>query len=77
VSVNRSVLEQLIKKPAAKEIFRAYAGYAGWSAGQLEREMLMGGWQIAEADPETIFKKPSSEIWQELNRENETIHIDI
>jgi len=77
VSVSRSVLEQLIKKPAGKETFRAYAGYAGWGAGQLEREVLMGGWQVTGADAETIFKKPSSEIWQDLNRENEPGHIDI
>ncbi len=77
VSASRSVFEQLIKKPAGKATFRAYAGYAGWGNGQLEREVLRGDWQIAGADAESIFKKPASEIWQDLNRENEPIHIDL
>jgi putative transcriptional regulator len=77
VSASRSVFEQLIKKPSGKATFRAYAGYAGWGAGQLEREVLKGDWQIAGADAEVIFKKPSSEIWKYLNRENDPIYIEL
>jgi putative transcriptional regulator len=77
VSASRSVFEQLIKKPSGEATFRAYAGYAGWGAGQLEREVLKGDWQIAAADAEAIFKKPSSEIWQDLNQENDPIYIEL
>lgn len=77
VSASRSVFEQLIKEPSSEATFRAYAGYAGWGAGQLEQEVFRGDWQIAGADAEVIFKKPASEIWQDLNRENETIHIEL
>jgi putative transcriptional regulator len=77
VSTSRSVFEQLIKEPSGEATFRAYAGYAGWGAGQLEQEVLKGGWQIAEADAEAIFNKPSSEIWKDLNRENDPIYIKL
>ena len=77
VSASRSVFEQLIKEPSGEATFRAYAGYAGWGAGQLELEVLKGDWQIAGADAETIFKKPASEIWQDLNRENDPIYIEL
>jgi putative transcriptional regulator len=30
-------------------------GYAGWSAGQLEREIAANGWLHCEADPELLF----------------------
>ena len=77
MSASRSVFEQLIKKPSGEMTFRAYAGYAGWGAGQLEREVQNGDWQIAGADAETIFEKPSSEIWKYLNRENDPVYIEL
>jgi len=77
VSTSRSVFEQLIKEPSGEATFRAYAGYAGWGAGQLEREVLKGDWQITGADAEAIFKKSSSEIWKDLNRENDPIYIEL
>ncbi len=30
-------------------------GYAGWSAGQLEREIAANGWLHCEADPDLLF----------------------
>jgi len=77
LSASRSVFEQLIEEPSGEATFRAYAGYAGWGAGQLEREVLKGDWQIAGADAEAIFTKPSSEIWKYLNRENDPIYIEL
>ena len=77
VSASRSVFEQLMKEPSGEATFRAYAGYAGWGAGQLEWEVLKGDWQIAGADAEAIFKKPSSDIWKDLNRENDPIYIEL
>jgi len=77
VSASRSVFDQLIKGPSGETTFRAYAGYAGWGAGQLEQEVLQGSWQIAGADAGVIFKKPSSEIWKNLNREKDPSYIEL
>lgn len=43
-------------------------GYAGWTAGQLEREFLDGHWFLQPASAKTIFHTPPNKLWQELLR---------
>jgi len=38
-------------------------GYAGWSAGQLDKEIQQNAWLIADADPDLIFKPTHEEKW--------------
>lgn len=38
-------------------------GYAGWSAGQLEREMQENAWLVADADPDIIFNPDIEHKW--------------
>jgi len=40
---------------------RVYAGYAGWSAGQLDGEVEEGAWIVDSASPEDPFR--SGDIW--------------
>jgi putative transcriptional regulator len=65
------MLEQLIHEVGARAKFRAYLGYAGWGAGQLDFEVAQGGWHVLPADAATVFNKPSAEIWPELIRRGE------
>lgn len=44
-------------------------GYAGWGAGQLEREFLDGQWYLAEADQQAIFEIEPKKLWRHLLRE--------
>jgi putative transcriptional regulator len=44
-------------------------GYAGWGAGQLEREFLDGHWFLHRANARHIFYTPSEKLWQSLLRE--------
>lgn len=37
---------------------RVYAGYAGWSAGQLEQEIAQNAWLTVEADADVLFETP-------------------
>lgn len=39
-------------------------GYAGWSAGQLEREMADNTWLSCPADEQIIFSTPAEERWK-------------
>lgn len=50
-------------------ILRLCFGYAGWQAGQLEREFLDGGWYLCPAQARHIFEVPPEKLWQELLRE--------
>jgi len=43
-------------------------GYAGWGAGQLEREMLDNVWLSGPADPVIIFDTPVEERWEAAAR---------
>lgn len=47
----------------AKKI-RLFAGYAGWSPGQLEGEMKRKAWLAHPASLELIFDAPPGELWQ-------------
>ena len=38
-------------------------GYAGWGAGQLERELMENAWLTAEADAQIVFDTPLDERW--------------
>ena len=38
-------------------------GYAGWAPGQLERELEIGGWATAPADPALIFDEDRDKVW--------------
>ncbi len=44
-------------------------GYAGWTAGQLEREFLDGGWFLCPAQARHIFEVPPEKLWQTLLKE--------
>lgn len=38
-------------------------GYAGWGAGQLERELAAPGWYLSAADPRRLFDLAPRERW--------------
>jgi putative transcriptional regulator len=45
---------------------RVYAGYAGWSPGQLDEELEQGAWIVEAADEEDPFT--DGDIWSEALR---------
>lgn len=42
---------------------RAFGGYAGWGAGQLEREIAEEAWFDAEPEAEDVFTRRSDGLW--------------
>lgn len=44
---------------------RAFIGYSGWSAGQLEQEIAENAWILCPLDPE-ILRQPSADMWKVL-----------
>jgi putative transcriptional regulator len=63
-SLGSSLLDDTLGKDIGS--FRAYAGYAGWGAGQLASELARGDWFVAEADVNTIFSAMPASIWPAL-----------
>ena len=47
---------------------RVFAGYAGWSAGQLDAEIEAEGWILARATREDIFGTDGDDLWGEVLR---------
>lgn len=43
---------------------RVFAGYAGWGAGQLEREIEEGAWYVIDADPEDALSSQPGGLWR-------------
>lgn len=44
-------------------------GYAGWSPGQLERELQVGAWWLASPSPALMFELPPVQRWGEAVRQ--------
>lgn len=42
---------------------RAFAGYAGWGAGQLDAELENGDWILEPAGPEDVFTERPEALW--------------
>jgi putative transcriptional regulator len=47
---------------------RVFAGYAGWSAGQLEGEIGVGAWWVVDAEPDDVFSDDPDELWKRVLR---------
>lgn len=46
-----------------------FAGYAGWSAGQLDDELARDAWLVHPADPELIFDPDPADLWFRILRQ--------
>ena len=47
---------------------RVFLGYAGWAAGQLEREIAEGSWLVVPADPRLVFEPEHERVWEQAVR---------
>lgn len=45
---------------------KMFAGYAGWSPGQLETEMKRKSWLTFPASLELVFETPPERLWQKI-----------
>ncbi len=47
---------------------RYYVGYVAWRPGELRIEIDRGLWYVLDADPEVVFRRDPSGLWEELFR---------
>jgi putative transcriptional regulator len=53
---------------AATRRARAFAGYAGWSPGQLEGELEREDWIIASPETDDVFSDEGLALWSSVLR---------
>lgn len=63
VATDRDTLTQLIQGEESE--FRLFSGYAGWSAGQLEDELRVGGWLTAPGASSLVFSD-CEQLWKRV-----------
>jgi putative transcriptional regulator len=49
--------------PAIQSL-RVFAGYAGWSPGQLDAEIDEGAWYVLSAEPGDVFAAEPEQLWR-------------
>ncbi len=59
-------VERLLATPGAPR-YRLYAGFSGWSPGQLKGELERDGWYLLPADESTVFLEDPSGLWKRLH----------
>jgi len=63
ITTSRDVLEAMARGEGPEDAFIAL-GYAGWEAGQLEREMRDNAWLSLPVNDEILFHTPYENRWQ-------------
>lgn len=74
LAMRPDTIDALIGNPPRK--IRFFAGYSGWAPGQLRVEFERGDWLAVDADPEIVFRKDYSNLWQEMVRRATAVHAD-
>jgi putative transcriptional regulator len=59
-------LMEIGQSPSANSVIKMFAGYAGWSAGQLEEEMKRDAWVTHPASLELVFETEPQNLWQNV-----------
>lgn len=63
LTTSKDLLEQLSIEKGPEQILLAL-GYAGWSSGQLEQEVIDNSWLTAPLDLNIVFDLPIEKRWQ-------------
>ena len=67
ISTRQPAFDHAFKNDWPVNRVRVIAGYAGWSAGQLENEVKRGDWRFYPADAKFVFDAPPARLWEVLN----------
>jgi putative transcriptional regulator len=62
----KTLLAEIVGQQKPSNVFRVYAGYVGWSPGQLQDEIRRGLWQVMPGDASIVFDPHPETIWPRL-----------
>jgi putative transcriptional regulator len=66
LAINVKTIDRIIEDRPTEARF--YVGYVGWRPGELRREIDRGLWYVLNPDANTVFRKDTDQIWEELLR---------
>ena len=55
---------------------RYFVGYVGWRPGELKSEIDRGLWSVINAEVDTIFRKETEGLWEELLQQTKRIRAE-
>jgi len=56
---------------------RYFVGYVGWRPGELKSEIDRGLWTVTGAEVETIFRKDTEGLWEEMLQQSRRIRAQL
>jgi putative transcriptional regulator len=69
-----NTIDQVIE--ATPNEARYFVGYVGWRPGELKSEVDRGIWSVLNADLDTVFRKETEGLWEELLQQTKRIRAD-
>lgn len=60
------VLNRRLAEGDDERRLRVYVGYAGWTGGQLEREVRQGVWRVLPGDARIVFDAEPATLWRRM-----------
>jgi putative transcriptional regulator len=66
LAINVNTIDRIIEERPNDARF--YVGYVGWRPGELRREIDRGLWHVLNPDVNTIFRKDTDSLWEEMLR---------
>lgn len=67
LTANLDDLRTALAEPRPDRGVRVYAGYAGWSRGQLAMEIRRGQWVLDDADAASVFAADPTSLWEKVH----------
>jgi putative transcriptional regulator len=62
----KTLLGKMVAEGMSSSVFRVYAGYTGWSPGQLEGEVDRGLWHVFAGEAGLVFDAHPETLWSRL-----------
>jgi putative transcriptional regulator len=62
----KTLLSKMVADGTPSSVFRVYAGYTGWSPGQVRDEIARGLWQVVAGAAGVVFDPHPETLWQRL-----------
>ena len=67
MSLDKELFEKTLQRQDPADGLKVFLGYAGWTSGQLQKEIDKGDWHVVTPDLETIYSVEPVQLWEKLS----------